>query len=92
MSVLARPLGVVVHRVVVHRDRRKAAAWASVRVRLGARNTSPMRRSSNVLAGTTRSRSQNDTDEGTGHREPLPTRRTLARLAELTGEPTNPAA
>jgi len=35
----------------------KAAAWASVRVRLGARKTSPMRRSSNVLAGTIRNAS-----------------------------------
>jgi hypothetical protein len=57
MSVLARPLGVVVHRVIVHRDVWKAAAWASVRVRLGPRNTSPIRRSSNVLAGTTRNAS-----------------------------------
>jgi len=36
-TVLARPLGVVVHRVIVHRGTVwKAAAWASVRVRLGA--------------------------------------------------------
>src|ERR1700688_4512182 len=55
MSVLTRPLSAVVHRVIVHGDRFwKAAAWASVRVRLGARKISPMRRSSNVPAGTTR--------------------------------------
>jgi hypothetical protein len=52
MTVLGRPLGVVVHWVIVHRDRLKGRGMGVGQVRLGARNTSPMRSSSNVLAGT----------------------------------------
>ena len=54
MTVLARPLGVVVHRVIVHRDRLESRGMGIGQGATGARNTSPMRRSSNVLAGTTR--------------------------------------
>ena len=57
MSMRAGPLGIVLHRVIVHRDRLEGRGVGVRRGAAGARKTSPMRRSSNVLAGTIRSAS-----------------------------------
>ena len=53
MPVSARVLDIVVDRVIVSRNRLESGACASVSVRLGARNTSPTRKSSNLRGGTT---------------------------------------
>jgi hypothetical protein len=53
MSVPSCILYIVVDRMIVCRTVWKAAACASVSVRLGARKTSPTRRSSNLRGGTT---------------------------------------
>ena len=53
MPVSSRILDIVVDWVIVSRNGLEAEACASVSVRLGARNTSPTRKSSNLRGGTT---------------------------------------